>query len=105
MRLFERELDRKFGVGKDGGVFQLARKIELLFHRDRSRRYRIPDLDKLISKITKITPVLIVQEPFLRGDFLNWMLDCRFKKLIQKSKVRRLKSLPSKLLTSRVWSS
>ena len=98
IRLFECELDRKFGLGKDGGVFQLARKIELLFHRDRSRRYRIPDLDKLISKITKITPVLIVQEPFLRGDFLNWMLNCRFKKLIQKSKVKAIEIAPLQVI-------
>jgi hypothetical protein len=98
IRLFERELDRKFGVGKEGGVFQLARKIEVLFHSDRSRRYRIPDLDDLTSKITKITPVLVVQEPFLRGDFLNWMLDCRFRKLIQKSKVKAIEIAPLQVI-------
>jgi hypothetical protein len=98
IRLFERELDRKFGIGKDGGVFQLARKIELLFHKDRSRRYQIPDLNAVISKVTKITPVLIVQEPFLRGDFLNWMLNSRFKKMIQKSKVKPIEIAPLQVI-------
>jgi len=101
MTVFEHDLDKKFGIGeddKDGGVLQLARKIELLFHIDRSRRYRIPNLDRLISKVTKITPVLIVQEPFLRGDFLNWMLNCRFKRLIQKRKVKSIEIAPLQVI-------
>jgi len=70
----------------------------LLFHRDRSRRRRIPNLDSLISKITKITPVLVVQEPFLRGDSFNSMLNCRFKKLIQKSKVKPIEIAPLQVI-------
>jgi len=98
IRLFERQLDRKFGVGEDGGILQLARKIELLFHRERSRRHRIPELDSLIDKITKITPVLVTQEPFLRGDSFNSMLNSRLKKLLQKSKVKAIEIAPLQVI-------
>jgi hypothetical protein len=40
----------------------------------------------------------LVQEPFLRGDFLNWMLNCRFKKLIQKSKVKAIEIAPLQVI-------
>jgi hypothetical protein len=36
--------------------------------------------------VTKITPVLIVQEPYLRWDF-NWLLNQKFKRLLRKSEV------------------
>jgi hypothetical protein len=98
MRRFERDLEKKFGGGKRGGVFQLAKKIEQLFHKDASRRDRIPELDGLISKVTKITPVLVVQEPFFRFDFLNWMLNRRFKKLIKKSKVKPIEIAPLQVI-------
>jgi hypothetical protein len=94
----ERDLDMKFGVGKSGGVRQLARKIEQLFHRKSSKRDRIKELDPLIPKITKITPVLVVQEPFFRFDFFNWMLNRRFSKLIRKSKVKAIEIAPLQIV-------
>jgi hypothetical protein len=91
LKHFEADLDRKkkFGVGSGAGVYQLAAKIERLFHSDRSRRESIPELSSYLNRIVKITPILIVQEPFLRFDFMNWMLNNRFQKLIKQKQVSR----------------
>jgi hypothetical protein len=98
IRRFERDLDKKFGVKKGAGVFQLVRKIEKLFHKDSDRRERIPELDPFMSGITKITPVLVVQEPFFRFDFFNWMLNRRFTKLMKKGKVKAIEVAPLQVI-------
>lgn len=89
IRAFERDLDRpdKFGVGRGAGVYQLVTKIEKLFHRDRGKRLTIPGLSQGLNRIRKVTPVLIIREPFMRFDFMNWMLNNRFQRLKSKSKI------------------
>ena len=89
IKSFETDLDRKnkFGIGEHGGVRQLVTKIEKLFHRKREDRWYIPQLGRDLTSITKVTPVLVVQELFLQFDFMNWMLNNRFQKLIKDSNV------------------
>jgi|SRR5215213_384136 len=95
MRAFEKELDKKFGVdrdkGTDKGVAQLAKHIERLFHRKANARFHISALDELLlashTRVEKVTPLLIVQEPFLRFHIIEDLLNVRFRKLLQKKKV------------------
>ena len=89
VKTFEKDIDRdrKFGVGEGAGVYQLANKIERLFHRDKSLRDTIIGLSSSSGVVTKITPVLIVQEPYLRFDFVNMILNERFQKLINKKQI------------------
>lgn len=95
IRTFERELDKKFGIdkekGTEKGVAQLAKHIERLFHRQVSARHHISDLDQLLQnvhpRIEKITPVLIVQEPFLRFHIIEGLLSNRFRRLLKKKKI------------------
>jgi hypothetical protein len=87
IKIFERDLENKFGTGKGGGVNQLVKKIERLFHRDPSSRdciARVP-----LTQVNKVMPVMVVREPFLRAPFMNWMLNTRFKKLVKQSKITR----------------
>lgn len=85
MKAFEKDLDAKFGIGRGAGVYQLVNKMERLFHREPVRRDRIPGLP--LNQVTKVTPVLVVREPFLRAPFMNWMLNNRFIRLLRQRKV------------------
>jgi hypothetical protein len=85
IKAFEKDLDSKFGIGRRAGVYQLVSKIERLFHREPDRRDQIPGFP--VDQVTKVTPLLVVREPFLRTPFMNWMLNNRFKRLLRKRKV------------------
>lgn len=88
-KAFEDDLDlpKKFGVGKGAGVHQLVTKLEKLLHQNSEQRSVILSLSQNLSYIKKVAPVLIVREPFLRFDFMNWMLNKRFEKLKRKSHI------------------
>jgi hypothetical protein len=81
---FERALDRKgsFGVGKKGGVRQLVDNIGLLWNKNKAERKRLFPPLGVMDGYEKVTPVLIVQESFFRGDFLNWTLNNRLQDLL-----------------------
>lgn len=95
IRAFEQELSKKFGVGKtagtEKGIAQLAKHIERLFHRDVSMRHHIGDLDELLesshSRVEKISPVLIGQEPFLRLQIIEGLLNEQFRRLLKRKKI------------------
>lgn len=84
VEVFERALDRKglFGVGKKGGVQQLAGNIGLLWNKDKAERKRLLPPLGVMDGCEKVTPVLIVHEFFFRGDFLNWTLNNRLQNLL-----------------------
>lgn len=92
---FENELDKKFGIDKrkrtEKGVAQLAKHIERLFHRNPESRYHISELDKLLvsshTRIETVTPVLVVQEPFLRFHIIEDLLSNRFRRILTKKKI------------------
>jgi hypothetical protein len=87
VRKLEKELDKKFGRGAGAGVRQLSTKLEKLFHRKIAKRDRISALDGL--NITKVTPVLIAQESFLRFRPMNFILNRWFNKLVRKMKITK----------------
>jgi hypothetical protein len=87
IRKLEKDLDKKFGRSRGAGVQQLATKIEKLFHRDKAKRERIAELGEIVT--TKITPVLIVQESFLRFRPINFILHKWFKKLLRQKKITK----------------
>jgi hypothetical protein len=89
VRSFNRELDKKFGTEK--GVVQLVNHIERLFAKKPSDRYHIAELDRVLesshSRIEKITPVLIVQEPILQFSAIEEVLSDRFVRLLKKRRI------------------
>jgi hypothetical protein len=95
IRLFEQELDKKFGLDKrtrkQKGIAQLANHIELLFRKDPSQRRTLPELTEVVQqsgcRIERITPVLIVQEPALRLQILEGILSQRFLKLLRRKEI------------------
>lgn len=95
IRKFEKELDKKFGVdkeeGTEKGVAQLANHIGRLYHKTVSARSHIEELDHVLqnshSRVEKITPVLIVQEPILRLSIIEEMLNRRFLRLLARKNV------------------
>lgn len=86
---FERALDRKasFGMGRKGGVRQLADNIGLLWNKDKAKRKALASPLGDMGGCDKITPVLVVQELFFRGDFLNWTLNNRLQDLLANANV------------------
>lgn len=68
----ESDLDLKIGEGCQ----QLASKIELLFNGDPSKRKALRDIP--LDHITRVVPVLVVQDHILRGLFINWRLNQTF---------------------------
>jgi len=62
------------------GCEQLASKIGLLFHQDLSERKVLPAIP--LQDVTRVLPVLIVQDHALRGLFINWWLGRRFRDLM-----------------------
>lgn len=95
IRTFEKELDKKFGIdrerGTEKGVAQLAKHIERLFHKQPEARTHIAKLDDLLAssqtRVERIMPVLVVQEPFLRFHIVEEMLSKRFRNLLKKRKI------------------
>jgi hypothetical protein len=91
IRLFEQELDKKFGLDKNTrkqkGVAQLANHIGHLFCKEPSERRTISELTDVIQqsscRIERITPVLIVQEPALRLQILEDILSQKFRNLLK----------------------
>jgi len=84
------ELDLKFGSQPGGGVEQLVRKIEQVFHARDSERRQINELDPY--KIQVVIPVLIVQDGFVSSPFtVPWLAklfrDCIRKKALLKKLV------------------
>lgn len=85
----EEDMNKRFGIGERGAVRQLVSNIERLFHSNRNLRSHILELMKSqmeIPKVTEITPVIVVQEQFLRFGF-TWLLKDMFKELISQSNV------------------
>jgi hypothetical protein len=70
------ELERKILPGCE----QLVSKIGSLFHRDPSSRRLLPDIPS--QAITRVLPVLIVQDHALRGPAVNCWLARRFRDLM-----------------------
>ena len=66
---FESDLELKIGEGCQ----QLADKIETLFNADPKKRRKLKDIP--LNHITRVIPVLVVQDHILRGPFINWHLN------------------------------
>jgi hypothetical protein len=81
---FEQALDRRgsFGVGRKGGVRQLVDNIGLLWNKDKAKRKVLSPPFGVMAGFERVTPVLVVQELFFRGDFLNWTLNNRLQNLL-----------------------
>jgi len=79
---FESDLDLKIGEG----CRQLARKITDLFSVDPRKRKRLTDIP--LDHVTRVIPVLVVQDNILRGPFINWWLNRKFDSLIDRTHLR-----------------
>lgn len=78
---FESDLDLKIGEGCQ----QLARKIEALFNADPMKRKMLKDLP--LDHVTRVIPVLVVQDHILRGPFINWRLNKIFNDRIDRTQL------------------
>lgn len=95
IREFEREWVRKFVENEKNvakGLGQIANHLERIFHQVKNEREQLQAADgkpvpfnsqNLTGTIEKVTPVLIVQEPALRGLFAEWLLNQKFQELLQ----------------------
>jgi hypothetical protein len=81
-KLFEENLESKIVRG----CKQLARKIEKLFNKKSETRNTLRDLPT--SHITRVVPVLVVQDAVLAGPLVNWKLNQRFNELLDRSVLR-----------------
>jgi hypothetical protein len=79
---FEMDLDKKIG----DGCRQLARKIQTIFNIKASDRRGLQDIPT--NHVTRIVPVLVVQDPILRGPLVNWMLNRTFDQALDREKLR-----------------
>jgi hypothetical protein len=79
---FESDLDLKIGEGCQ----QLASKIELLFNADPKKRKTLKDIP--LDHITRVVPVLVVQDHILRGPFINWRLNKIFNDRLDRTQLR-----------------
>jgi hypothetical protein len=79
---FEKDLDLKIGEG----CKQLAWKIGRLFSASPRHRKKLRDVP--LDHVTRVVPVLVVQDYMLRGPFVNWWLNKRFNALLDKSRLR-----------------
>jgi hypothetical protein len=79
VELFFEEFNKKFGIKKNkSGVRQLARKTELLYNSDLSKRKKLRSFDT--SSVKVIYPILIVNELSLSFGLANWKLREWFNK-------------------------
>jgi|HubBroStandDraft_1064217.scaffolds.fasta_scaffold08261_4 hypothetical protein len=76
------ELERKIVPGCD----QLASKIGALFNSDSSKRKKVPAIP--VQHVSRVLPVLIVQDHALRGLSINWWLNRRFRELMNARPLR-----------------
>ncbi len=81
-KVFEADLDLKIGAGCQ----QLASKIEKLFNSNPKTRRRLRDVP--LDHITRVLPVLVVQDLILRGPLINWWLNKRFNELLHRDHLR-----------------
>jgi hypothetical protein len=84
---FVRDLDRKFGAQKGGGVEQLVRKIAAVFAEDPANRRSLKSVDT--SEVKVVIPVLIVQEPFVSSEITASYLVDIFGTLKRKHRLDR----------------
>ncbi|MGA9055920.1 MAG: hypothetical protein WB763_05350 [Terriglobia bacterium] len=68
------------------GCEQLSSKIARLFNPDPIRQMRIPDIPA--RHVTRVLPVLVVQDHGLRGLFLNWWLNKEFIRMMRSHTLR-----------------
>jgi hypothetical protein len=80
--LLEAELETKIAKG----CKQIARKIESLFNRQPNYRRLLRDIP--LDHITRIVPVLVVQDPILGGPLLNWRINKSFNEILDRTQVR-----------------
>lgn len=79
---FEKDLDKKIGEG----CRQLARKIQAIFSIKPSGRRTLRDIPT--EHVTRIVPVLVVQDPILRGPLVNSMLNRIFSLALDREELR-----------------
>ena len=79
---FQWDLERKIVEG----CRQLAWKIELLFNKDAGKRRSLPSIP--LDHITRIVPVLVVQDHILRGPLIDWWLNKKFAESLDRSALR-----------------
>lgn len=80
--LFEQDLESKFVKG----CGQLARNIQKLFNRRPGRKKTLQDYS--LDHVTRVVPLLVVQDPILGGPLINWWLNQRFHQLLDKTALR-----------------
>jgi hypothetical protein len=79
---FESDVDLKIVEGCD----QLAWKIEALFANDQTKRRNLKRIP--LKQITRVVPVLVVQDHILRGPLVNWRLNQRFNEILDRGAIR-----------------
>ena len=79
---FEAELESKIVKG----CKQLARKIEALFHKRPEDRKTLRTID--LTHITRVVPLLVVQDHILGGPLVNWTINKRFSELLDRDLLR-----------------
>jgi hypothetical protein len=79
---FEADLDLKIGAGCQ----QLASKIEMLFNSTPGTRRKLRDIS--LDHVTRVLPVLVVQDLLLRGPLINWWLNKRLSQILHKDRIR-----------------
>lgn len=79
---FESDMDLKIVEGCE----QLAKKIQGLFHIVEGKRRRLKDVS--LDHVTRVLPVLVVQDHILRGPFVNWRLNQSFLSILDRGVLR-----------------
>ena len=79
---FETDLDLKITKGCE----QLARKVQQLFNRKTGKRRFLRDVS--LKQITRVVPVLVVQDHILRSPLINWLLNRKFNQLLDRDQLR-----------------
>jgi hypothetical protein len=80
-KAFDSDLDLKIGEG----CRQLADKIEALFKADPTKRRTLKDIP--LTHITRVIPVVVVQDHILRGLFINWHLNKIFNARLNRTQL------------------
>jgi hypothetical protein len=81
-KAFEADLDLKIGEGCD----QLAWKIGALFDADPAKRKKLKDIP--LTHVTRVIPILVVQDHILRGPLVNWHINRLFNSLLDRTQLR-----------------
>lgn len=79
---FESDLDKKIGAGCE----QLARKLQMVFHCDPADRKALKNIP--VNHVTRVVPVLVVQDQILRGVLINWWLNRKFNSVLDRTRIR-----------------